>query len=58
MALQLFLPFCFAPRLIINVKEHENRVHMSGFGGELSDFRPSEGLGHLPQGIQQMEGFP
>jgi hypothetical protein len=55
LALQAFLPSCFAPRLVINVKEHENRVHMSEFGGELSDIRFVEG--QLPQGIQQMDDF-
>lgn len=55
LALQPFLPYCFAPRLVINVKEHENRVHMSEFGGELSDIRFVEG--HPPQGIQQMDDF-
>ncbi|KAF8127480.1 hypothetical protein EV363DRAFT_1172288 [Boletus edulis] len=34
LALQNFLPFCFAPRLVINVKEHENRAHMGGVSGE------------------------
>lgn len=56
MALQAFLPFCFAPRLVINVKEHENRVHMSGFG-ELSDIQLNEGPGHLTQGVRQIEDF-
>lgn len=56
MALQTFLPFCFAPRLVINVKkEHQNRVHMSGFGEELSDIRFNEGPDHLPQGVRQIE---
>ena len=57
LALQTFLPFCFAPRLVINVKEHENRVHVSELGGELSDMVFEMGHPSLPQGIQQMENF-
>ena len=30
--LQVFLPYCFAPRLIINLKEHQSKDHMSTFG--------------------------
>ena len=56
MALQSFLPYCFAPRLVINMKEHENRVHMSGFSGELSDIRFLN-EGHLPRGTQQLNDF-
>jgi len=57
MALQTFLPYCFAPRLVINVKEHENRVHMSGFSaGALSDIRFLN-EGHLSQGTQQLDDF-
>ncbi|KAF8546642.1 hypothetical protein OG21DRAFT_1066808 [Imleria badia] len=55
LALQSFLPYCFAPRLVINVKQHENRVHMSGFGEELGDMVFEEG--RLPQGIQKMDHF-
>ncbi|KAI9567864.1 hypothetical protein HD554DRAFT_2104149 [Boletus coccyginus] len=57
MALQSFLPYCFAPRLVINVKEHENRaVHMRGSSGGPSDIRfLSEG--HLRQSTQQWDDF-
>ncbi|KAI9457692.1 hypothetical protein HD554DRAFT_2042276 [Boletus coccyginus] len=50
-----FLPYCFAPRLVINMKEFENRVHMSGFSEELSDIRFLN-EGYLPQ-VRQMDDF-
>ncbi|KAF8836656.1 hypothetical protein BDN67DRAFT_281418 [Paxillus ammoniavirescens] len=35
MSLQSFIPFCLSPRLVINVKQHANRVHMSVFERDL-----------------------
>ncbi|KIJ11152.1 hypothetical protein PAXINDRAFT_181926, partial [Paxillus involutus ATCC 200175] len=35
MSLQSFIPFCLSPRLVINVKQHANRVHMTGFERDL-----------------------
>ncbi|KAG9315036.1 hypothetical protein JVU11DRAFT_4148 [Chiua virens] len=41
-ALQSFPVYCFAPRLVLNLKAHENRTHMSEFGRELSNIRFTE----------------
>ncbi|KAF8548572.1 hypothetical protein OG21DRAFT_747613 [Imleria badia] len=55
LALQNFLLYCFAPRLVINIKECESRVRMSDLGGELSDIVFNEG--RLTQDEEQMLGL-
>ncbi|KAG9311165.1 hypothetical protein JVU11DRAFT_8232 [Chiua virens] len=56
LALQSFIVYCFAPRLVLNLKEHENRAHMSGLGEELSDIQFMEGP--LQQSIQSRDCNP
>ncbi|KAF8119535.1 hypothetical protein EV363DRAFT_1504028 [Boletus edulis] len=51
-ALQNFLLYCFAPRLVLNMRGHKNRVHRTGFDHALNNVVRSED--HLPQGIDQM----
>ena len=55
LALQNFLLYCFAPRLVINIKEHESGVRMSDLSGELSNIVFNEGC--LPQDVEQMHDF-
>ena len=49
-ALQLFLPFCFAPRLIINMKQHENKDLTT-----LGDMSIIRFAGELPVAINAFE---
>lgn len=55
LAVQNFLPFCFAPRLVINVKGQKNRVHMSVIGGGLSNVQLEDI--DLPRDIQHTNDF-
>ncbi|KIJ65250.1 hypothetical protein HYDPIDRAFT_111190 [Hydnomerulius pinastri MD-312] len=54
MSLQAFIPFCFAPRLVINVRERDRQVHMRGYASDFSDmprtpvlFRPGQHIDSL-----------
>ncbi|KAF8431953.1 hypothetical protein L210DRAFT_3650785 [Boletus edulis BED1] len=51
-ALQNFLLYCFAPRLVLNMRGHKNRVHRTRFDHALNNVVRNED--HLPQGIDQM----
>ncbi|KAF9244179.1 hypothetical protein BU15DRAFT_59512 [Melanogaster broomeanus] len=44
-----FIPFCFSPRLVINVKQRDNRVHMSVFEcGFLDNNTPDHRAQNIP----------
>ncbi|KAF9219962.1 hypothetical protein BS17DRAFT_364598 [Gyrodon lividus] len=51
MSLQTFIPFYFSPRLVINVKQRNNRVHMSIIEHDLL-------VHNIPMGIHAQDGPP